>query len=461
MSRVVDSSKDSRTLWDDLESNVERDERTESKDDATTLRVYSPYEIADDVLLSTVDGVGPLTTERLVDYFGSATEVLKAPVGELCRVEKVGAKLAAKIRDARNACDIDALVNFCVVNDVQIVALFDARYPARLREIANPPRLIYVRGEILEQDRRAIAIVGTRDATPYGRAQATRLARELSESGFTIVSGLALGIDGCAHRAALDAGGRTLAALGSGVVKIYPREHEDLAARVMRSGALISEYHPLCAPLAGNFPARNRIISGLSIGTLVVESAKRGGALVTARFAAEQNREVFAVPGPVDQPTSQGCHQLLREGAALVESVDDVIEALPVFERPTPRDIRRNEIDGREVGGQIAPGSLGIAVSALDAIDTRRDKKTKKAPSKSARKESEKSEETPPRPLPPLSEDERRLVEAIGDAPKSIDLAIRESGLSASRVVGLIASLELKKVLRRLEGALVERLHRR
>ncbi len=452
MSRA-DSSKEVRTLWDDLESNVEHDDRADSKADATSLRVYSPYEIADDVLLSTVDGVGPLTTERLVDYFGSATEVLKAPVEELCRVEKVGAKLAAKIHDARNACDIDALVNFCVVNDVQIVALFDARYPTRLREIANPPRLIYVRGDILEQDRRAIAIVGTRDATPYGRAQATRLARELTECGFTIVSGLALGIDGCAHRAALDAGGRTLAALGSGVVKIYPREHEDLAARVMRSGALISEYHPLCAPLAGNFPARNRVISGLSLGTLVVESATRGGALVTARFAAEQNREVFAVPGPVDQPTSQGCHQLLREGAALVESVDDVIEALPIFERPTPRAVRRNE-----AGEQIAPGSLGISASALESIDTRRDKKTKKTPSKSARKEPEKNEDAPPRPLPPLSEDERRLVEAIGDAPKPIDQAIRESGLSASRVVGLIASLELKKVLRRLEGALVERL---
>ncbi|MBQ1277007.1 MAG: DNA-processing protein DprA, partial [Thermoguttaceae bacterium] len=300
---------------------------TDFEDEATeeTARIWAPNELVDDILLSTVDGVGPLTAERLIAYFGTASEVLRASRRDLERVEKVGPTLARKISQAREACDVEALIRFCEENGIEIVALRDARYPARLREIDNPPRLLYVRGSFAPEDRAAIAIVGTRGATRYGLDQARRLGRELAEAGFTVVSGLALGIDGAAHRGALEVGGRTLAALGGGVAKVYPREHEDLARLVANSGAVFSEYHPLTSPLAGNFPARNRIVSGLSLGVLVVESPLRSGSLITARLAAEQNREVFALPGPVDRETSRGCHQLLREGAALVESVEDVL----------------------------------------------------------------------------------------------------------------------------------------
>ena len=244
-------------------------------DETLELRQYEPAELADEILLASVNGVGPLTAERLLERFGSASGVLRASIGELMQVERVGRNLAEKIVNASQEVDALAIVRFCEENGIVVLTPRDSRYPSRLREIEKPPRLLYVRGEIRPEDRRAISIVGTRSATPYGLEQTARLACGLVEAGFTIISGLALGIDGCAHRTALDAKGRTLAVLGGGVARIYPREHEDLAARVMNSGALISEYHPLTTPLAGNFPARNRIVSGLSIGTLWSNRVKR------------------------------------------------------------------------------------------------------------------------------------------------------------------------------------------
>ena len=290
---------------------------------------------------------------------------MRASRRDLERVEKVGPTLARKISQAREACDVEALIRFCEENGIEIVAFRDARYPARLREIDNPPRLLYVRGSFAPEDRAAIAIVGTRGATRYGLDQARRLGRELAEAGFTVVSGLALGIDGAAHRGALEVGGRTLAALGGGVAKVYPREHEDLARLIANSGAVFSEYHPLTSPLAGNFPARNRIVSGLSLGVLVVESPLRSGSLITARLAAEQNREVFALPGPVDRETSRGCHQLLREGAALVESVEDVLAVLPPFERPVKQaKIEKSGGNNRRPGAQTGKRLLNAGATS-------------------------------------------------------------------------------------------------
>ncbi|MBQ2789794.1 MAG: DNA-processing protein DprA, partial [Thermoguttaceae bacterium] len=309
---VADVALKSTEPPESASSSEEANDFADATAPTETARIWTPNELVDDILLSTVDGVGPMTAERLIAYFGSASEVLRASRRDLERVEKVGPTLARKISQAREACDVEALIRFCEENGIEIVALRDARYPERLREIDNPPRLLYVRGSFAPEDRTAIAVVGTRGATRYGLDQAARLGRELAEAGFTVVSGLALGIDGAAHRGALDAGGRTLAALGGGVAKVYPREHGDLARRVAESGAVFSEYHPLTSPLAGNFPARNRIVSGLSLGVLVIESPLRSGSLITARLAAEQNREVFALPGPVDRETSRGCHQLLR-----------------------------------------------------------------------------------------------------------------------------------------------------
>ena len=444
---------------------------------------YAPTQVVDDILLSMIDGVGAVTSQKLYERFGTATRVLDAPLSEL--KDCVSARLAQSIADAREEIDALAVARFCEENDIKVLTLADARYPARLRPLSAPPRLLYVRGDILPQDVHAISIVGTRHATRYGIQQATLLARSLAELGFTIVSGLALGIDGSAHRGALDVGGRTFACLGSGVARIYPTAHEDLAGRVVQNGALISEYHPLMEPLSGNFPARNRIVSGLSLGVLVVESDVKGGSMITARIAAEQNREVFAVPGLVTSNYSRGCHQLIREGAALVETAEDVIAALPHYERPLRAPIPAEE---------SAPGALGISASSIASISRRKDPSEKKSRgAKSSKKgesnsderqlsfdmnrpvsvdESSKSEaknessspdasEAPassaPLPAVALSPDERRIVDLIGETEVHVDDVIRGTGLPTARVIALIAGLEFKQVLIRLQGNVVSR----
>lgn len=469
----IESVNEIRTA-DEAESTAAKENSDDFADDASEepARIWTPNELVDDILLSTVDGVGPLTAERLLAYFGSASEVLRASRRDLERVEKVGPTLARKISQAREACDVEALIRFCEENGIEIVALRDARYPARLREIDNPPRLLYVRGSFAPEDRTAIAVVGTRGATRYGLDQARRLGRELAEAGFTVVSGLALGIDGAAHRGALEVGGRTLAALGGGVAKVYPREHEDLARLVANSGAVFSEYHPLTSPLAGNFPARNRIVSGLSLGVLVVESPLRSGSLITARLAAEQNREVFALPGPVDRETSRGCHQLLREGAALVESVEDVLAALPAFARPkkeTKNDRRRE--NGRTVALTGKRVLNAGSTSDFERVSrARRDAAKGAAPVKretsrnfdggfraAAAGKRETSTAISSETLAGLSADEQKIVDLVGADPVPIDRVVRESGLGAAKIVGLIAALEFKKILCRREGNAVSR----
>lgn len=448
-------------------------EASDSTNDA--LREREPEESSDDILLSMVDGVGPLTAERLVDYFGSSTAALDASLSELSCVEKVGPTLARKIVRARETFDVVSLIRFCRENDIQILSLNDSRYPTLLRRIANPPRILYVRGRMISEDRFSIAMVGTRRASSYGRAQATRLAREIVDAGFTVTSGLALGIDGCAHRGALDAGGRTIAVLGGGVANIFPPEHEDLAGRIVSGrGAVVSEYHPLTSPLRGNFPARNRVISGLSLGVLVVESATRGGSLITARFAAEHNRELFAIPGPVDSESSRGCNQLLREGALLVESVEDILNALPSCDKPKPRDSRSFS---RDRDYSPAPRSLGISVASIASIDTRRKRESERSKiverdetlensKKNARSKSDKSETVASSskqsnefvPLPDgLNENELKFIEAVGDKTRTIDELIERTGFPVARVLGLLAVLEFKRVVTRLEGNAVAR----
>lgn len=451
--------------WESANEPEETAETAETASSEETARVWALEELVDDILLSTIDGVGPLTTERLIAYFGSASEVLRASRRDLERVEKVGPTISQKILRAREACDVDALLRFCRESGVEIVALRDVRYPARLREIDNPPRLLYVRGAFAPEDRTAIAVVGTRGATRYGLETAERLGRELAEAGFTVVSGLALGIDGAAHRGALAAGGRTLAALGGGVAKIYPREHEDLAVRVSESGAVMSEYHPLAAPLAGNFPARNRIVAGLSLGVLVVESPLRSGSLITARLAAEQNREVFAVPGPVDRETSRGCHRLLREGAALVESVEDVLAALPTYALPENQTKRRKRNANGSSGGESArrfPIESATSEFERASRERRASVKSRKSEEFDGGSRGGSAKKAAPAPvstavLDGLSADERKIVELVGADPVPIDRVVRESGLGAAKIVGLIAALEFKKILCRREGNAVSR----
>src|SRR5438309_3336598 len=215
------------------------------------------------------------------------------------------------------------------------IALGDERYPELLHAIHDPPPVLYCVGSVEPGDRQAVAIVGSRQATPYGLRVTETLAGELSSLGFTIVSGFARGIDAAAHRAALAAGGRTIAVLGCGLDVDYPPGHASLRAEIAGSGAVLTEFAPGTPPRATNFPRRNRIISGLALGVVVVEAADDSGSLITARLALEQGREVFAVPGPIDVPTSQGPHGLLKQGATLVETVDDIVEELlPQLDRP-------------------------------------------------------------------------------------------------------------------------------
>ncbi len=357
--------------------------------------------------LSLISGVGPRTRRALLDRFGSSEAALNAAPSQLRSVEGVGAKLVEKIVAARQQNDAEEQIARCRDLGVTILADYETSYPALLGQIHDPPAVLFLRGEIRPQDQAAIAIVGTRHATHYGIRQAERLAASLAQAGLTIVSGLARGIDAAAHRGALAAGGRTLAVLGSGVLNVYPAEHEDLAAAVIGQGALISEAPPLAAPHSGVFPQRNRIISGLSLGVIVVEADHRSGALITARQANEQGREVFAVPGRVDDRTSHGCHRLIRDGAKLVESADNVLEELGPMFQPAVRG------DGRALR---APAELL------------------------------------------LNELEQQVLDAIETQATSIDTIVSTTGLTVPQVLSTISVLEMRHLIRRLSGATVIRI---
>ena len=251
--------------------------------------------------------------------------------------------------------------------DVSIVPIGTWRYPARLAAIASPPPVLYCRGELDILDRAQLAIVGARSATRGGRDRARLLARELGACGLVITSGLARGIDTAAHRGAIDAGAPSVAVVATGLDRVYPRSNEGLAGELLEAGAMVTERAPGTQPIAANFPRRNRLISGLSIGVLVVEASLRSGSLITARFAADEGREVFAVPGSVDSVLSRGCHALIREGAKLVETVADVLEELPPSgELPGLQSLPESS---PQSGSDDAYGSVGEpAQSVLDAV---------------------------------------------------------------------------------------------
>lgn len=274
-----------------------------------------------------VSGIGPVRVRSLIAHFGGIREAWTAPANEL-RAAGLGEKLADRLLEVRDRLDLGQELDRIQRLGFGVVPLDDPRFPARLREIESPPLVLYVRGELQPQDEWAAAIVGTRRATPYGKSVGADLASGLAASGVTIVSGLARGIDGIAHQAALDAGGRTIAVLGSSLDQIYPPEHRNLAREIAESGAVISDYPLGTGPEAGNFPARNRIIAGLSLAVIVVEAGESSGALITAQFAAEQGRDVFAVPGRIYDRASRGTNRLIATGAFPVTSAEDVLEQL-------------------------------------------------------------------------------------------------------------------------------------
>lgn len=293
---------------------------------------HLPQHISDATLrLLLAPGIGPVTLRKLRERFGSDERAAEVTVAELADLHGIGRQTATSLRKAIDESRPDQEREAMQQAGVQLILHGDEDYPALLAAIPDPPAALWIKGEFKDEDRLAICIVGSRKCTTYGREQAGRFAALLAESGLTIISGGALGIDGAAHRGALQAGGRTVIVMGCGLAHSYPPEHESLFQKAIDGhGAMVSEYPMRTEPLARHFPRRNRIISGLSLGVLVVEAARRSGALITAHVAAEDHgREVMALPGRVDSPASAGCHQLLQEGAAaLVVNHADVLRQL-------------------------------------------------------------------------------------------------------------------------------------
>lgn len=290
--------------------------------------------------LSKVPGVGPLIFLRLLQRFGSPKEVFQASFQSLTQLDRVGPTLAKGIVEFSREEEVLRELERLDRMNVRMVLYKSPEYPELLANIADPPPILFVRGELLPQDKAAVAIVGSRAASQQGLAVTRRLARELACAGITVVSGMARGIDSEAHRGALAVGGRTIAVLGCGPNVIYPPENRELFSRIIEQGAVVSEYSLDVGPDAVHFPSRNRIISGLCLGVTVVEAAPQSGSLITARLALEQGREVFAVPGHVDSMRSRGTNRLIRQGARLVETAEDILEELaPMMEawiRPHP-----------------------------------------------------------------------------------------------------------------------------
>jgi DNA processing protein len=375
-------------------------------DDPTTL------EPAEEALLrlSLVDGIGPRLSQALLERFVTAEAVFAASDEQLREVEGIGPKLCTALRRAQKEVDVAAEYANVRQHGARLLFRGTAAYPPMLAAIPDPPLVLYVQGTILPQDAVAVAIVGSRHATHYGTTQAERLASGLARAGITVVSGLARGIDGAAHRGALNAGGRTIAVLGSGLAKLYPPEHRELAAEIVGHGAVVSESPILTDPVAGAFPQRNRIISGLSCGTVVVEASDRSGALITVVHSIEQGREVFAVPGPVDSRMSRGCHHLLRDGARLVETVDDILNEL---------------------------GPLSVSIPSADPDGP--------------------SIHKPAELL--LNDHEKLVLAVVGEGrATTVDDVIAASGLSTPQVLTIISVLEMRRLIRRVDGNAVHRI---
>jgi len=287
-----------------------------------------------------VKGIGAVRLQALCNHFGDLALAWQAPADAL-QAAGLSPKLAERVAQVRAGVDLDKYLTKVKAQGIEILTWDDELYPPRLKEIDQPPPVLYVRGALTTEDSWAVAVVGTRRISAYGRQVAEEIASFLAANGVTVVSGLARGVDAIAHQSALKAGGRTIAVLGCGVDRIYPPEHVQLAEKMMASGALISDYAPGTPPDASNFPPRNRIISGLSMATVVVEAGETSGALITAQFAIDQGREVFAVPGNILAPQSKGTNRLIAQGARPMLSVRDLLDVLNLTRVTEQRLVRK------------------------------------------------------------------------------------------------------------------------
>lgn len=340
--------------------------------------------------------LSPMRQRRLVEVFGDAADVLAATEAALLAVEGFTRRHVQMLRAAEREVDLADLRQRMMYYDIKLLPLTASDYPRLLKESPEAPPLLFVHGEITRRDEMSVAIVGTRKCSPYGARVARRLATDLARRGFTIVSGMALGVDAEVHEGVLEAGGRTIAVMASGADITYPSSHKQLRERIAESGAAVTEYAFGTQPLRELFPSRNRIIAGLSLGTLVIEAPLKSGALITARLAGEYGREVLAVPGSVDSPVSRGCHDLIKNGARLVEVAEDAIEGLGIMLEAAPVERPRQDVA--------------------------------------------------------VTEDERGVLEALSFHPRHVDEIIAQAQLPAARINSSLMLLEMKGLVRRFPG---------
>ena len=357
------------------------------------------------IALNLMDSVGPVRVRNLEAALGSPEAIFAASEKDLTRADGVGAEVASRIAAQRDQIDVAAEEARARKIGARILTRDDAEYPEGLKAIYDPPLALYVRGELQPKDRQALAIVGTRSPTHYGLSVADKFGYQLAKTGFVVVSGLARGIDTASHQAALKGGGRTIAVVGAALDRLYPPENEKLADEIAEHGAVISEYTMGREADRTTFPYRNRIISGLSLGLIVVETNSKGGAMITADMALEHGKSVFAVPGRIDSPTSRGTHQLIKQGAKLVEDIDDVLAEFSLLLPDEPK---------------------------------------------------KKAVELGRRPDVNLSADEQSIVRTLWKGELDVDALTRAAGLPTAKVGGLLIGLEMKRVVRILPGRIVE-----
>ncbi len=425
---------------------------------------------------SLIDGVGPKRFLAICEHFGDADTALRATAGDLQQVAGIGTQTADAIRRARETLDaaVEAELRAAAAHGVRLICRADAEYPPGLRNLPDPPIVLYVRGELRDTDAVALAVVGSRRCSLYGSEQARRFGELLAGAGFTVISGLAKGIDALAHHGAVEAGGRSLAVLGNGLHEIYPPENQALAERLIENGALLSELPLTSAVRAENFPGRNRIIAGMSLGTLVIEASNRSGALITARHAADYNREVFALPGRVSDPMSLGANALIRDSKAkLVLSLEDILNELGEIGAALCRthaaakadEAALDETETRAAEPPAHGDSAHLPRGAASLWELRQatdpttptDGATPLATTAARPARPRSADNGPPTPAAPLSEVEARVLAAISADPLLQDAVIRAADLPAGTVLAACTSLELKGLIKRLPGQLVMR----
>lgn len=369
-------------------------------------------DIASWLKLIRAEGVGPKTFARLLKRFGSIDRVMGASISELTKVRGIGDKTAESIVRTRDNFNSDKELALASKLGIWLVTIQDKRYPAALKVIYDPPPVLYVKGDFQRSDSLAVAIVGSRRCSNYGMEQSSRFAHFLSSAGFTVISGMARGIDTSAHRGALSAGGRTIAVQGCGLKNIFPPENEKLFRSISENGACISELPLEYEPLSENFPARNRIIAGLSMGVIVIEAALRSGALLTAKAALAYDREVMAVPGRIDSPMAKGANQLIKQGARLIESIEDVMEAIGV--------VGDTLMDHARQTAQKAENDVEMPLFDISRLN--------------------------------LNDDEKKVYECLDGQLLHVEEIIAISDIAAGKVNASLISLRLKGLIKDLPG---------